>query len=258
MTIRVKKRDRRSKAPSPWLVTGALVAYGALGGRVAPRPARGHALVRGERGPGRRPAAGPAVRHPGRHAGRVDRGLPAGERRRRPGRPGTWPPSAPPAVSGTFTPEQALHQLLEGTGVAYRFTSPDAVVLELRLRETVEVTAAVAKPASPKYTRAAARHPADDHGDPAGGDRGAGRDDPARRAAQRHRHQHPGRRGRRARRRQPVDPRLQRAHRHLHRRRARLRRLLARPVQRRAGRGGEGPGVVVRAAAARPAAPSTW
>ena len=41
-------------------------------------------------------------------------------------------------------------------------------------------------------------------------------------------------------------PRLQRPHRHLHRRRARLRRLLARSLQRRAGGGGEGAGLRLR------------
>ena len=94
--------------------------------------------------------------------------------------------------------------------------------------------------------RAAARHPADDHRDPARGDGGAGRDDAARRAAQRRGHHVPGRRRRRAGRRSADDPRLQRAHRHVRRRRARLRRLLARFVQPRTGRSGQGPDLVAR------------
>jgi catecholate siderophore receptor len=151
MTIRVRKRDRRTKAPAPWLVTGALVAYGAFGGRAAARlqadtpsfaenvgPSEGQQPVRrfdipagtlGASIEAFRQASGVAVQASGDVAA-----------------------INAPALSGTFTPEQALRQLLEGTGVAYRFTSPDAVVLELRLRETVEVTAAVTKPASPKYT----------------------------------------------------------------------------------------------------------
>ena len=59
--------------------------------------------------------------------------------------------------------------------------------------------------------------------------------------AQRRRHHVPGRRRRRAGRRSAVDPRLQRPHRHVRRRRARLRRLLARLLQHGAGRSGQGP-----------------
>jgi len=33
-------------------------------------------------------------------------------------------------ASGTYTPEEALHRLLEGTGLTYRFLSPDTVTLE--------------------------------------------------------------------------------------------------------------------------------
>jgi catecholate siderophore receptor len=55
-------------------------------------------------------------------------------------------------VSGEYTTEQALQQLLRGTGVAYRFTSPTAVSLELRRQETIDVTDSVNRPASPKLT----------------------------------------------------------------------------------------------------------
>jgi catecholate siderophore receptor len=151
MTIRVRKRDRRTKRPSPWLVTGALVACGTLGGRAA---ARVHADT-----PSFAENVGPAdgqqpVRRFEIPAGTLGAAIDA--YRRASGvtveLPGDVAVLSAPGVSGTFTPEQAIRQLLEGTGVTYRFTGPDAVVLELRLREMVEVTASVTKPASPKYT----------------------------------------------------------------------------------------------------------
>jgi catecholate siderophore receptor len=46
-----------------------------------------------------------------------------------------------PGVIGTFTPEQALQQMLQNTGIAYRFSGPDLVVLEIQSRtEQVLVT----------------------------------------------------------------------------------------------------------------------
>ena len=122
-------------------------------------------------------------------------------------------------------------------------TGADAVALELRRSEAVEVTARAVAPASPKYTEPLRDIPQTITVIPRAGHRGAERHHPARRAAQRPRHHHPGRRGRRARGRQPHHPRLLRPHRHLHRRRARLRRLLPRSLQPRAGGGGEGPGL---------------
>ena len=89
--------------------------------------------------------------------------------------------------------------------------------------------------------RAAPRRAADDQRHQQRGDGAAGRDDAARGAAQRARHHVPGGRRRSAGRRPAHDPRLQRAHRHLRRRRARLRRLHARQLQPRAGRGRQGP-----------------
>jgi catecholate siderophore receptor len=47
-----------------------------------------------------------------------------------------------PGVSGTFTVQEALRHLVEGTSVTFRFTTPTAVALELRGRsESVVVTA---------------------------------------------------------------------------------------------------------------------
>ena len=151
MTIRVKRRDRRSKAPAPWLVTGALVAYGALGGRAVTGLHAGTPSFAENVGPagGQQP-----VRRFDIPAGTLGASIEA--YRQASGVsvqvPGDVAAINAAAISGSFTPEQALRQLLEGTGVAYRFTGPDAVVVELRLRESVEVTAVVAKPASPKYT----------------------------------------------------------------------------------------------------------
>jgi catecholate siderophore receptor len=57
-----------------------------------------------------------------------------------------------PGVTGVHTAEQALRQLLSGSGVGFRFTAPDAVTLELRVRESVVVTGRVSAPSSLKYT----------------------------------------------------------------------------------------------------------
>lgn len=55
-----------------------------------------------------------------------------------------------PGVSGLLTPDQALAELLEGTGVAHRFTDARTVRLDFRLSETVDVIAQPS-PSSPKY-----------------------------------------------------------------------------------------------------------
>jgi catecholate siderophore receptor len=59
-----------------------------------------------------------------------------------------------PGVTGVFSPEQALKQLLAGTGITYRFSSPTTVSLDLGGQsEFVEVTApSVVRVASPKFT----------------------------------------------------------------------------------------------------------
>lgn len=57
-----------------------------------------------------------------------------------------------PGVSGVFTDEQALKQLLSGTGVTYEFTDKTSVTLELAgLNTSVEVTERLSL-TSPKYT----------------------------------------------------------------------------------------------------------
>ncbi|HYP12468.1 MAG TPA: TonB-dependent siderophore receptor [Bryobacteraceae bacterium] len=58
-----------------------------------------------------------------------------------------------PGVSGLLTTEQALKQLLAGTGVDYQFTAADRVSIELRgPGERVEVTDTIAL-TSPKYSQ---------------------------------------------------------------------------------------------------------
>jgi catecholate siderophore receptor len=62
---------------------------------------------------------------------------------------------ASPGVQGLYTDEQALVRLLRDSGIAYRFTAPNAVTLKLAGASTsVEVTAdaSSAAIASPKYT----------------------------------------------------------------------------------------------------------
>jgi catecholate siderophore receptor len=59
---------------------------------------------------------------------------------------------ASPGVSGNYTAEQALKQLLANTGITYRFTAAETVMLELSgLAASVEVMGR-ASPSSPKYT----------------------------------------------------------------------------------------------------------
>jgi len=61
-------------------------------------------------------------------------------------------------VSGTYTPEQALQKLLDGTGLTFHFTSKNAVVIEIKnASATVDVTASVDVLAgsSPKYSQPA-------------------------------------------------------------------------------------------------------
>lgn len=58
-----------------------------------------------------------------------------------------------PGVSGVYTTDQALKQLLAGTGVGYKFTAPDTVTLEiLGPASSVVVMGRVSPLSSPKYT----------------------------------------------------------------------------------------------------------
>ncbi|HLG54238.1 MAG TPA: TonB-dependent siderophore receptor [Vicinamibacterales bacterium] len=57
-----------------------------------------------------------------------------------------------PGVFGLLTAEQALQQIVVGTGASFRFTSPGEVVLDVRAQsESVEVTGRLPGVQSPKY-----------------------------------------------------------------------------------------------------------
>ena len=65
-----------------------------------------------------------------------------------------------PGVSGTFTIQEALQHLVEGTSLTFRFTAPTAVTFELRGRtESVEVTGRV--PGADPYADPEAPYKAD-------------------------------------------------------------------------------------------------
>ncbi len=154
MTIRVTAKGRRARrrGVSSWWLAGTMMACGAAGGRVeAGAPSMLSA------------AAEPATAETGnRPVFRFD--IPAGSLdavlaafRQTSGLDVTAPAEVvgginSAGVRGTYTAEQALRALLGGTGVAYRFTGPEAVVLELRVAESVDVTALGIQPVSPKYT----------------------------------------------------------------------------------------------------------
>jgi catecholate siderophore receptor len=58
-----------------------------------------------------------------------------------------------PGVSGIYTVEQALKQLLTGTNVSYRFTASETVTLEVSgPTASIDVTGPVSTISSPKYT----------------------------------------------------------------------------------------------------------
>ncbi|HEY3836399.1 MAG TPA: TonB-dependent receptor plug domain-containing protein, partial [Bryobacteraceae bacterium] len=62
---------------------------------------------------------------------------------------------ASPGVTGLCTPEQALQRLLAGTGLSYRFTAPETVLLDIaEVVQSVDVAASVDELAesSPKYS----------------------------------------------------------------------------------------------------------
>lgn len=58
-----------------------------------------------------------------------------------------------PGVSGLYTFDHAMQQLLAGTGVSYLFTSKTSVTLEIKVdEESVDVSDTALQPASPKFT----------------------------------------------------------------------------------------------------------
>ena len=152
MTIRVKAKGRKARRPgvTPWWLAGSMMACGALGrveaGVLASTAAPVEAAAAGK---GDRPVFRFDI-----PAGTLDEVLAAfrqvsGLQVQVPAAITTGIHSA--GVKGDYTAEQALRALLTGTGVAYRLEGEGAV-LEVRLTETVDVSARVVQPASPRYT----------------------------------------------------------------------------------------------------------
>ncbi len=77
------------------------------------------------------------------------------------------------ASSGLFTPQQALEQLLMGTGVTAVFTDTGVDARHCARSEFVAVTGRAPGGRVAEVRRAAARHPADDRGHSASGHRGS-------------------------------------------------------------------------------------
>jgi catecholate siderophore receptor len=162
--LRVRKSRIREVGSSPstgaavrphWLAVGTLAASTLLGGRLPALAREGvRADFAGDGPAGALASAQPVLRYD-IPAGPIEACLAAFETAA--GLKLTFPMEAirglpSPGVSGVYTAEQALRKLLEGTGVTYRWTGQDAVALQLRLSEAVEVTAPAVAPASPKYT----------------------------------------------------------------------------------------------------------
>lgn len=156
-TVKKNHKKNRRKAwtrrPRYWVAMGTLAAYTALGtktpvlaqtgrGRASQSPARAGSL--------------PAVRFD-IPAGPLDTALRSFENAT--GLQVKTPNEGvrtllSPGVSGIYPVEEGLRRLLAGTGIAYRFTAPKVVTLELQAAATsVEVTADISDLAAstPKY-----------------------------------------------------------------------------------------------------------
>lgn len=154
--VRIFRRARstaRAAAPAPWLTLGAVIASTAI---AAPAPALA--------APGRPSAtAAHAADEPAQAAplrfdipeGPVETALAAFTAATQitveaPAE--TIRGLTSPRLAGTFTPQEALTRLLEGTGLTARLTSPTTAIVELRIAsESVQVTGRLARVDSPKY-----------------------------------------------------------------------------------------------------------
>ena len=144
-TRTARRRKAKSSRPDSWPVThrwvtmGTLVAYSAVGGKTI-------SLARAQSAP---PSGGAMSQNQAQRydiaGGPLSEAIPQAAHAA--GITFTLAPESigtimSPGVSGTFTIQQALQHLLEGTGVTFRFTAPTAVSFELRARsESVSVTA---------------------------------------------------------------------------------------------------------------------
>lgn len=151
-TLRMKDRNGSRRRPAPgWLAVGALAVYTTVGSGRMLRPAC--AEEGGGAAVGAPQSQLPVQRFeiPG---GTLETVLAAFQAAS--GVTVAAPPTirslGSPGVSGELTPEQALRRLLEGTGVNWRLTGPSSVTLEVRVLESVLVTARASTPSSLKYT----------------------------------------------------------------------------------------------------------
>jgi catecholate siderophore receptor len=161
MKQRVEGRGRRATGSGPggalpWVAMGALVAYTSLGGKATAVTYAGDAgsaaPAEGFPAPGQQP-----VRRFDIPAGTLAEVLSAFQEAtgvevllRVPEE--TVRSVRSPGVSGVYTSEQSLAALLAGAAIGFRFAGPEAVTLQLLLRESVEVTSPPSLPSSLKYT----------------------------------------------------------------------------------------------------------
>ncbi len=157
-----KKRKKRSRGIWPitykWVAVGTLVAYTAIGSQKVTLAQTQQRPAGNKNTPPQTPAALPTRRFDV-PAGPIEDILPAFENAAgvhvlvTSAGIGKVPS---PGVVGEYTTDQALTRLLEGTGVSYRFTSPDLVRLDLTaLQQSVTVDASALQldqVASAKYT----------------------------------------------------------------------------------------------------------
>jgi catecholate siderophore receptor len=154
-----KEKSRQSNWPVAyrWAAMGTLVAYSALGSKTF-NVAQAQGVTRPDNIDGSiyRTQGSQPVRRFDIPAGPLDSVLTAFGRvtgyRVTVSKEGIWSLSSP-GVAGVYTPEQALRRLLTNTGVTYRFTAAESVILDLEsVSQSINVTTTIeALPSSPKY-----------------------------------------------------------------------------------------------------------
>jgi len=157
MRIKFKARHKKKKswpAAYRWAAMGTLVAYSSLGSR---NPALAQDATRAGQPRGTVSQGSQPVWRFEIPAGPLDAVLAAFEQvtgvRVSVSQEGIRSVSSP-GVAGVYTADQALRKMLADTGLAYRFTSPDAVTLDLKsVATSVDVIADVdtLSSSSPKY-----------------------------------------------------------------------------------------------------------
>ena len=149
---RARKKQSKKRTRSVWIAAGTLVAYSAV------RPSA-RALAATSGGATASVSGGPTATLPVRRfeisAGPLGAVLEAfraasGVRVRVPD-PAVLQIHSP-GVTGVLPAEIALRQILEGTGLAFRFTSSDSADLTFDVQESLEVNATAPVNISPKFT----------------------------------------------------------------------------------------------------------